>query len=606
MSNNTHKRPRSSWRVRVPESYPWLVRSAFVNCLPMTQIEKEQAIRIATEEQLSDYESDRDLQSMIRRIPWDGLNNSLRVYQVGALLRKFKFSANDKTCTDNAVRKFSEAEDVCKSVNASTNYGRSKDWLEKPLIAYMRSWIIDTIGIDVPHPTELEGFRHGPGASVGIGKGQTDSYFKYDSLPYACPSHALGLARLVILQDERWCRAICTRLGFEKHDEKSWFWTLQRHWKDKHDSRFLEPCDTNRITFVPKNRSTHRTIAIEPMLGSYLQLGYDTYLRQCLLSRGVNLYDQTINQRFACEGSISGKFSTVDLSAASDTVSLGICRMLLPEAWFSLALRLRSRFGALSVEGSPRTIQYEKISSMGNALTFSIESLIFAAATAAVMKAKGIRPRASINFHVYGDDIVCPSIVTKDLLLLLGELGFSSNEDKTFSSGPIRESCGKEYHNGTEIQPVYLRKYPTYAFELFSDYNRLRSRVLMLGGDPSSLYSLFSKWFPRGSPVGPYEEENMWAWIHHSEPPVPPDVHGSFRHERLVVRRRRLKRHFHPDFVLMKASLKPCHVSQCFNTLDMILSNDGGSVFTISRRDDLIVAKKHTSSFKWEAGPAGD
>jgi hypothetical protein len=60
-------------------------------------------------------------------------------------------------------------------------------------------------------------------------------------------------------------------------------------------------------------------------------------------------------------------------------------------------------------------------------------------------------------FSVYGDDIVCDSRVTQDVLRVLALCGFQPNTDKSFmASQSFRESCGKYHWNGHDVTPIYF------------------------------------------------------------------------------------------------------------------------------------------------------
>lgn len=135
------------------------------------------------------------------------------------------------------------------------------------------------------------------------------------------------------------------------------------------------------------------------------------------------------------------------MRTASDTVALNAVAWLFPDSWFSLLSRLRSR-GYKCKFG---TGEYAKFSSMGNGLTFVLESTIFAAACRAVQ---------SEAYRVYGDDIAIETHLVDKLLRLLGFLGFSVNMEKTYTAGPFRESCGNDYYNGEYVTPVYVRRTP--------------------------------------------------------------------------------------------------------------------------------------------------
>jgi len=201
----------------------------------------------------------------------------------------------------------------------------------------------------------------------------------------------------------------------------------------------------NRITTVPKSRKTNRTIAIEPQMNMYVQKGIGSIIRRRLKSVGVDLDDQTINQRYAEQGSLTGDLATVDLSAASDSISTGLVWALLPPCWAELIMLTRSEVGILP-DGTE--INYEKVSSMGNGYTFELESLLFWAL------AKSVTSKDDI-VSVYGDDIIIPSRCVPTLQQVFDYVGFTLNMDKSFWTGKFRESCGKHYFDGYDVSPVY-------------------------------------------------------------------------------------------------------------------------------------------------------
>lgn len=133
----------------------------------------------------------------------------------------------------------------------------------------------------------------------------------------------------------------------------------------------------NRVAFVPKSWKTQRTIACEPDGNISLQLTFDTFAKRQLRRWGINLSDQGLNQSLAREGSISDELSTIDLSRASDTLSLNLVHLLFPRDWAKFLTALRSD----TYEMYPGlTETYSKFSSMGNGTTFPIETIVFAAA----------------------------------------------------------------------------------------------------------------------------------------------------------------------------------------------------------------------------------
>jgi len=208
---------------------------------------------------------------------------------------------------------------------------------------------------------------------------------------------------------------------------------------------------------VPKTALVDRTIAIEPLLNGYVQKGIDEYLRLLLKRVGLDLEHQEPNQELALLGSLPNQvdpFVTIDLSSASDSISLEVVRYLLPPAWFDLLNRTRSP--GYTFDGA-NYLRYEKFTSMGNGFCFPLETLIFASVCAVLSKPK--------DFIVYGDDIIVRQSVAHEVLKTLWGLGFRHNTDKTFLSGEFRESCGADYYAGQNVRPLNL----DYTFAKYED-----------------------------------------------------------------------------------------------------------------------------------------
>lgn len=201
---------------------------------------------------------------------------------------------------------------------------------------------------------------------------------------------------------------------------------------------------SNRVTFVPKSWKTHRTIACEPVGNLPFQLAFDMWGKGCLRKQGINLSSQKGNQLLARLGSVDGSFATIDLSMASDTLSYNTVAWLLPQPWFQFLTSVRAPVGRLDSEA----VRYAKFSSMGNGATFVLETLIFASFCYAV---------GSRDHLVYGDDIVIRTEYVADLMKLLRFFGFIPNPEKSFSSGPFRESCGTDWYKGEDVTPVYIQ-----------------------------------------------------------------------------------------------------------------------------------------------------
>lgn len=228
--------------------------------------------------------------------------------------------------------------------------------------------------------------------------------------------------------------------------------------------RNLKIVSANRMVMVPKSAKTHRPIAAEPTLNSYVQQGIGRYLRLRLKRFCVDLDDQTINQDLASIAHLIG-FSTLDMSSASDTLCVNLVKLLVPREWFELLNAVRSP--ATVFKG--RRFVNSKFSSMGNAYTFELESLIFYALCTAV---------AGAGVSVYGDDLVVSNADDSSVREILDWAGFSINHEKSFGKGSrFYESCGKHYFDGAEVTPCFQKD----VCHRPHDFVRLHNRLVRAG-----------------------------------------------------------------------------------------------------------------------------
>jgi hypothetical protein len=224
----------------------------------------------------------------------------------------------------------------------------------------------------------------------------------------------------------------------------------------------LKVLEANRMVMVPKTVKTHRPIAAEPTLNSFIQQGIGRYIREKLQRFGVNLNDQTINQVYASKAQDSG-FSTIDLSSASDTLCTNLVKLLLPREWYELLDSVRCK----KTRYKGKTFVLSKFSSMGNAFTFELESMIFYALVSEVCTG-GVS-------SVYGDDIVVKDSDYQHTLEILTWAGFKINELKSYTAGShFYESCGKHYFDGAEVTPCYQKDVCSQPH----DYVRLHNRLV--------------------------------------------------------------------------------------------------------------------------------
>lgn len=219
----------------------------------------------------------------------------------------------------------------------------------------------------------------------------------------------------------------------------------------------------SRIAFVPKDAKTDRTIAIEPHLNGYAQLGIGAYLRS-VFKPWVDLsVGQEVN-RFLASVAHEWRLATIDLSSASDTIARSLVWYLLPEEWATLLDSCRShRYSFMGVQPGA---EFEKFSSMGNGFTFELESIIFYALARAV----GSR---EVFTATYGDDIIVEEHLFEDLCKVLEFCGFEVNWTKSFCRSPFYESCGQDFFHGTNVRPFFWKENsPTMVYKMANDISR--------------------------------------------------------------------------------------------------------------------------------------
>jgi hypothetical protein len=295
--------------------------------------------------------------------------------------------------------------------------------------------------------------RCGPGVAVGA-RGE-DFYTKFFDSPLACTSESL----------------IAAYSNAVTNDQKHLWAAAESNRARLYGEPTLVP--GSRFSFVPKDDSTSRLIAIEPSLNMFYQLGLGRLLEERLVSFfGLDITSQPqINMEAARFGSVTDELATLDLSDASDSLGLPMLEWALPEPFMRLLRLLRSPFGNLSGE----QLELHMVSTMGNGFTFPLETLVFSCVVVACIKSFGFKPvrpymtRPALlepnqllgYWGVFGDDIICHKRVALRVTRLLDLLGFRVNSDKSFVEGVFRESCGRDYFRGHDVRGVYIKRLDT-------------------------------------------------------------------------------------------------------------------------------------------------
>jgi hypothetical protein len=160
-------------------------------------------------------------------------------------------------------------------------------------------------------------------------------------------------------------------------------------------------------------------------------------------------------------GSITDGLSTIDLSSASDSISLRMLKHFLPADFYRQLVKYRSP--SVDIKGLGTT-ELHMVSTMGNGYTFPLQTILFSCIVAACLRFRDITGSNTGSWNswgVFGDDIICPRLITSDVLFVLNYMGFKVNSDKTFVEGPFRESCGSDFFLGSDIRGVYVKRLTT-------------------------------------------------------------------------------------------------------------------------------------------------
>jgi hypothetical protein len=284
--------------------------------------------------------------------------------------------------------------------------------------------------------------KHGNGATREVTRQQADSWHKNRN--FAVDGDIITYMRYRVSEDE-W---------------QDWFYIPYRG-LDR----------TCSLVCVPKSMTVNRTISKEPTTLQYLQqdiaAALDDYFAQhprC----GIDLHSQERSRQLARLGSADGSYATIDLSSASDSVSVALVNVLftgLPVLYPLMATRSL----AVDVKSKDKTIDehivMRKFAPMGSATCFPTETMVFATmCEAAVRQSTGRASRVN-DFVVYGDDIVIRTEYASAVVALLTEFGFTVNDSKSFGVDDtgdgvhrFREACGIEALDGRDITPLRLSR----------------------------------------------------------------------------------------------------------------------------------------------------
>lgn len=226
---------------------------------------------------------------------------------------------------------------------------------------------------------------------------------------------------------------------------------------------------SSKLIAVPKTQKGPRLIASEPTAHQWMQQAMFSWFQEKIagsfVGNSVDLRNQKVSRDLCLSASKDGRLATVDLSEASDRISCWLVeRMFRSNLTLLDALHsIRTRLLQNTIDKkTPRYIRLRKFTTMGSAVTFPVQSVIFSIlAVSAVIHSRGWKVsqldilRASRMVRVFGDDIIVPKEDYGTLVRLLESLFLKVNETKSFATGPFRESCGMDAVGGYSVTPAY-------------------------------------------------------------------------------------------------------------------------------------------------------
>lgn len=346
-------------------------------------------------------------------------------------------AADESRLRSACIQKWLQCEFRCKN----TNYRLANRLIKPGTIAVLEraaSLISEILG-----PAKVsylaDDCSWGPGATTRLPRTHGDAVFKFDGTPHVTSS----------------------LLPFAEEYTKHCVWTPE-----------FEIRDYANFMTVRKNAITDRSIDPQPDMCLFFQKSLGNTIRRKMKglpvdsSTTLDLNSQEVNRRLARLGSIDGRLATIDLSSASDLISLWLVRLLLDERWFHLLYICR--VGKTKIDDTMYSL--EKFSAMGNGFTWELQSLIFYAITRACYDCMGLNDQVTA---VFGDDIICRTEIAPFLYEVLDDLGLQVNQDKSYISGFFRESCGKHYYKGADVSPFFVRRPVTTSHEVAKLHNRL-------------------------------------------------------------------------------------------------------------------------------------
>jgi len=221
--------------------------------------------------------------------------------------------------------------------------------------------------------------------------------------------------------------------------------------------------------FVPKTNQVDRMIAKECVGNVVMQRAFARYMLNEFdgfkyrglkhTYSGYDVSQQSIKHSVWLPFLEEEGLATIDMENASNTIASTLIKKLLPSWLFNLLETVRSDRIHLHRSVGDGFYKPELFSANGNGFTFELETIVFWALSIAVIETSEQEHSGKVS--VFGDDIILPSSAVAEFGNLAKDIGMSLNRDKSFVSGPFRESCGAHNYRAYNVAPPFLREIGT-------------------------------------------------------------------------------------------------------------------------------------------------
>ncbi len=226
----------------------------------------------------------------------------------------------------------------------------------------------------------------------------------------------------------------------------------------------------SRLLAVPKTIKGPRLIAAEPSDHLWCQFSIMDFLygntKRTVLRNSINFESQEYSREAALNASVLGDFTTIDLKSASDRISCWLVERIFRgnHSLLKAMIDSRTRYVDLSIDKKlPSLIKLRKFTTQGSAMTFPVQSIVFATICIGAMSGPHISSKTVAKLgkqvRVYGDDIIIPTRWFARVKRALELLFLKINPNKTHSTGYFRESCGMDAYKGYDVTPPHVNRF---------------------------------------------------------------------------------------------------------------------------------------------------